>query len=101
MPRVSELTELPPDSKPKRGLDYDEIADGRIWELVQGEDFKGKPEGVESRLRAKARELGRSVETRVQQQGRSKPPMILVQFSAANGSRNGNEPPGSGDKPDQ
>jgi len=91
MPRVSELTQLPPQSKRNRGLDYNEIADGRIWELIQGEDFKGRPEGVESRLRAKARELGRQVETRVQEPGRNKPPVILVQFSTPNGSSNGGD----------
>jgi hypothetical protein len=83
MPRRSELTELPPVTKPQRGIPWDEIADGTIWELVQGEDFKGKPEGVEARIRAKAKAMGRSVETRVQEQpGRNKPPMILVQFDA-------------------
>lgn len=82
MPRRSELTELPPDTKPQRGIPWDEIADGNIWELVQGEDFKGQPAGVETRIRAKARAMGRGVQTRVQEPGRNRPPVILVQFSA-------------------
>ena len=88
MPRVSELTELPPATKATRGIPWEEIADGQIWELTQGQDFKGKPEGVESRIRTKAKQMGREVETRVQEPGRNRPPFILVQFStpAANGS---------------
>ena len=91
MPRVSELTELPPATNPGRGIPWDEISDGRIWELVQGEDFKGKPAGVEARIRAKAKQIGREVETRVPQPGRNRPPVILVQFStpSSNGNRQG------------
>ncbi len=64
MPRRSELTTLPPARKRQRGIPWDEIADGAIWELIHGEDFKGKPEGVESRIHSKAKAMGRSVETR-------------------------------------
>lgn len=93
MPRRTDLTELPPDTKPKRGIPWEEIADCAIWELVQGEDFKGQPAGVETRIRAKARAMGRSVETRVQETGRNRPPVILVQFSPRSPSRNGNGEP--------
>lgn len=82
MPRLSELTELPPATRSQRGIPWDQISDGQIWELVHGEDFKGKPAGVETRIRAKARAMGRGVETRVQALGRNRPPIVLVQFSA-------------------
>ena len=90
MPRRSELTELPPPTKSQRGIPWDEISDGGIWELIQGEDFKGKPEGVETRIRAKAEAMGRNVEIRVQQPGRNRPPVILVQFSRPTPNGNGN-----------
>lgn len=91
MPRRSELTELPPPTKAQRGIPWAEISDGAIWELIHGEDFKGKPEGVETRIRAKAKAMGRRVETRVQIPGRNRPPIVLVQFSppAPTGNRHG------------
>ncbi len=90
MPRRSELSELPPAKKPQRGIPWESIADGEIWELIHGEDFKGKPAGVESRIHAKAKAMGRSVETRIQEQpGRNKPPVILVQFAAPEAAASG------------
>lgn len=54
------------------------------------------PQGGSSRLRRKARELGREVETRVQPQGRNKPLVLLVQFSQSNGNNGHSNGDGDG-----
>jgi hypothetical protein len=94
MAKRSTLTELPPAPRRRGKVDWDEVTDGTIWELTQGEDFDGKPGTFCARVRKVARERQQHVEHRIQEPRRNGGPVVvLVQFSA-NGaaSANGDQP---------
>lgn len=94
MAKRSTLTELPPAPKRQGKVDWDEVSNGEIWELTQGEDFDGKPDTFCARVRNVARHRQQHVEHRIQEPRRSGGPVVvLVQFSANGaGGAKGDQP---------
>jgi hypothetical protein len=75
--KVDEFPEVPSQAR----YPWDEWLDGGVWELIAGEDFKGKPESLRSVADVQARKRGGRVQARlIRSREQGQPDRIYLQF---------------------
>jgi hypothetical protein len=59
---------------------WDEWLDGRVWELVAGDDFSSKPETIRQNAAVQAQRRGGNVKTRLVADGERQ--VVILQFTS-------------------
>lgn len=82
MPRMTKETQLPKPAATQ--IDWERIAaSGRVWEFLEGEDFKGSSASFRARKKTEARKVGVDFES-VETQRAGKIILKLLAFSITN-----------------
>lgn len=90
MPRMTEWRELPKPSRPK--IDWVAIAESeRVWEFVEGVDFKGSVENFRARKKTEARRVGVDFNSRRKQRS-GKTVLLVLAFKLSVAPERGRPP---------
>lgn len=81
--RVEQFPDLPTKSR----YPWGEWMDGSVWELVPGEDFKGKPATFRSVALGQAKKRGGKVRTSLLRGTEGQPDRLYVQFIPEQGGQ--------------